>query len=94
MSTRDTVEQVRLSNEVIDEVITEERLEAFYAKLHSWHYTSEGKDGEFKADLLQAYGVTDNPRADRAFSLAWDRGHSCGYQEVAIVFADLAELIK
>lgn len=87
-------EQVRLSNEVTDEVISEERLEVFYAKLRSGHYTYPDKYDEFKADLLQAYGVTGNPKSDRAFSLAWEQGHSCGYSEVAIVFADLAELIR
>jgi len=94
VSTRDMVEQVRLSNEVIDEVLLEEKLEAFNTKLHSGHYTYPAKYDEFKADLLQAHGVTGNPKSDRAFSLAWEQGHSCGYSEVAIVFADLVELIK
>lgn len=69
-------------------------LEAFNTKLHSGHYKGWAEYDEFKADLLQAYGVTGNPKSDMAFSLAWEQGHSCGYSEVAIVFADLVELIK
>lgn len=69
-------------------------LEAFNAKLRSDHYTYPAGYDEFKADLLQAHGVMGNPKSDRAFSLAWEQGHSCGYSEVAIVFADFSELIK
>lgn len=69
-------------------------LKAFHARLRSGHYNGQAEYDEFKADLLQAYGVTGNPKSDRAFSIAWEHGHSCGYSEVAIVFADLVELIK
>lgn len=67
---------------------------AFYNKLNAGRYKGSAEHDEFKADLLQAHGVTGNPKADRAFSIAWEQGHSCGYSEVAIVFEDLAELIK
>ena len=73
---------------------TPETLKAFNAKLRSEHYTYPAGYGEFKADLLQAYGVTGNPKSDRAFSIAWERCNSYGYSEVAIVFADLVELIE
>jgi hypothetical protein len=51
-------------------------------------------EAEFKADLFDEHGVTGHPKANRAFDLAWDRGHSAGYQEVANYFDDLADLLK
>ena len=47
----------------------------------------------FKADLIEEYGMTGHPRANRAFDIAWERGHSSGYSEVAIYFGELAELL-
>jgi hypothetical protein len=48
----------------------------------------------FKADLENQHGVAGHPKADRLFELAWDYGHSSGYNEVAYYYDDLAELIK
>jgi hypothetical protein len=42
----------------------------------------------FLEDLL------DNPKAIKAFSIAWEKGHSSGYGEVANEFSDLVDLIK
>ena len=39
-------------------------------------------------------GLKDNPKADKAYSMAWDRGHSSGYYEVLQNLEDLSELIK
>lgn len=49
---------------------------------------------EFKRELFKFYEVTDNPKADKAYIIAWDFGHSCGYSEVNNYFMDLVELIK
>jgi hypothetical protein len=51
-------------------------------------------NGDFKRDLLHEHGVEGNPRADRAYDLAWEQGHSGGHSEVAGHFADLVGLIK
>lgn len=48
----------------------------------------------FKADLADAYGVSNHPKADRVFELAWDRGHDAGLGDVLIEYDDLVELIK
>lgn len=48
----------------------------------------------FKKDLLAVHEVTDNPKADKAFDLAWDYGHSYGAASVADYFVDMVELIK
>lgn len=48
----------------------------------------------FKRDLYEQEGVTGNPKASKAFEMAWDRGHSSGFYEVGIYFSELVELIK
>lgn len=47
----------------------------------------------YKKDLLAAFGVTDHPKAEKAFAMAWDQGHAYGLYEVLLKFADLVELI-
>lgn len=48
----------------------------------------------WKSDLYSEYEVTNNPKVEQAFQLAWDYGHACGYEEVERYFMDFAELIK
>jgi hypothetical protein len=49
---------------------------------------------QFKLDLLKAYEVENNPKADKCFNLAWEYGHAYGYSEVLTYFDELMELIK
>ena len=39
-------------------------------------------------------GVTGNPKADKCYSLAWEYGHSSGYQEVYKYYSEFVDLIK
>jgi len=55
--------------------------------------TSE-RHAEFERDLLDNFGITDHPKADRLFALAWQRGHSSGYGEVLSEAEDLVDLIR
>lgn len=48
----------------------------------------------FKKDLFEEYGLTGHPKADMAFSIAWDMGHSSGLSEVDIYFAQIAPLLQ
>lgn len=48
---------------------------------------------EFRKELYEYYGVTDNPKADAVYDKAYDRGHSAGYGEVSSYFGDLVDLI-
>jgi TPR repeat protein len=47
----------------------------------------------FRKDMFEELGITDNPRADKLYSMAWEHGHSSGYSEVYNYACDLAELI-
>ena len=48
----------------------------------------------FKEDLLKYCEVEDNPKRDKAYSYAWEHGHSSGLYEVANVMVDIVDLIK
>lgn len=49
---------------------------------------------EFRNSLFETFDVVDNPKRDMAFAIAWQKGHSNGYGEVANEFADLVDLIR
>lgn len=49
---------------------------------------------QLRADLEAEHGLTGHPKADAVWNMAWDRGHSAGYTEVASEYEDLAELVK
>jgi hypothetical protein len=48
---------------------------------------------QFKADMFEDLGITDNPKADKLYAKAWDYGHSSGLREVYNYAADLVDLI-
>lgn len=58
---------------------------------------SEARAAEYdrhKAAAFAEHGVEDNPKADRAFAIAYSRGHSNGWDDVDREFAEIVELIK
>lgn len=48
---------------------------------------------EFKNDLFEELGITENPKRDILFAKAWENGHSSGLYEVYSISNDLVELI-
>lgn len=48
---------------------------------------------EFKQDLFQAFGVTENPKRFKCYDLAWEYGHAEGFYGVYNHFVDFVELI-
>jgi len=48
----------------------------------------------FKSDLFDDLDISDNPKREDLFSIAWDYGHSSGYSEVYGYALDLVRLIK
>jgi hypothetical protein len=53
-------------------------------KMRRRYREEEGRlAGLFHDDLLAELGLTDHPKADLLYSMAWERGHSSGYSEVA-----------
>lgn len=59
------------------------------------HYEEEAlKIEETKNRLAAEYSIERNAKFEKAWSLAWDYGHSSGFDEVERYFGDLVELIK
>lgn len=49
---------------------------------------------QFKKDLFEYYGISNNPKREKAYSYCWDHGHSSGIHEIANMMADIVELIE
>jgi len=51
---------------------------------------------EFKVDLFNYYGVANiaEQKLDKAYAIAYKKGHAYGYNEIANEFSDLVDLIK
>lgn len=47
----------------------------------------------FKTDILSRCSLTDHPRADELFNLAWEYGHSGGYGEVTTFLIEMSEAL-
>jgi len=59
------------------------------------HYADCAKlRAEFESDLIAHYELADHPKAQEALALAWDEGHSDGYEFVAEKFGKYAALMK
>lgn len=61
---------------------------------HDYAVESDRLDVAFRAALFEEYEVTLNPKKDICYAKAYEFGHSSGYHEIAIYFADLVDLIK
>ena len=48
---------------------------------------------EYKVECLKEFGLTDHPKAEAAWEMAWENGHSEGLHAVAWHVQDLAKLI-
>ena len=82
-------------NKYLSEVKEFDKAKVEYAKnLAAYQEAEAERIRQFKVDLFVAYGVTGHPKAERAFNLAWDFGHSGGLHEVELYFSTLATLIK
>lgn len=51
------------------------------------------KGENFAEDAIEYCGLKGHPKADKAFAMAYDRGHSSGYYEVLQELESLAELL-
>jgi hypothetical protein len=76
-------------NAVIQEVLDEE---AYKAHLKEYKDECSKLRQEFENDLFEEFGVSDNPKRNRALHYAEEKGDS--YSEIYDVFCDIVELIK
>lgn len=48
---------------------------------------------KFKLDLFEELDIVGHPKAEKLLAIAWEYGHSSGYQEVYNYACELAELL-
>lgn len=54
----------------------------------------EQKKQDFRKALAETYELTDHPKEEILFNLAWETGHSSGYNDVALYYDEMSALIK
>jgi hypothetical protein len=59
-----------------------------------YHAAPNVREEEFIKDLFEEFGVTNNPKKELCYSIAYDIGHAYGFSEIYNKFYDLVELIK
>ncbi len=51
-------------------------------------------ENQFWRDIAEEFGVTNNPKKNMLMEIAYDMGHSAGYDEIYSYYSQLVELIK
>ena len=64
-----------------------------YERVRSCVYDNSD-DTQFRSHALEAVELTAHPKADKAYALAWEHGHSAGYCDVLSYLVEFAELVK
>jgi hypothetical protein len=93
------IEALRASIKVEDSKSREaglrEEIKTLTTRQHQiWGEISGIKDDAFRKALAVEYGVVGNPKFDKAYSVAYQHGHSSGFSDIEIYFSELVELIK
>lgn len=81
----------------LKEYYTVERIEnsdSYIAAKNAFNKEEQNIYDLFKDCLFEEFGVTNNPKREKCFSLAWEHGHSSGFNEVYNYFSEFVELIK
>jgi hypothetical protein len=62
-----------------------------YERLSTDYY--QDKPDEFREHAIDSVGLRTHPKADKAYALAYDHGHSGGYSEILNALQDYADLL-
>jgi hypothetical protein len=68
--------------------------EGFQAQKAAYQERTNELQEEFKRDLFEEFGVTNNPKADQLYGICFMRNHSGGYSDVMSIFSDFVDLIR
>jgi len=69
------------------------RLETYQAEIKAYREDEGRLREEFKQDLFEELGITQNPKREALWSKAWGEGHHAGLGEVLSEASDLVDLI-
>lgn len=72
----------------------DENTVAYKAEVSKYHIANTLLNQWFVFAIKAANGVQKHPKADKAYSLAYEHGHSSGFSEIANYFDEFVELIK
>lgn len=73
--------------------VHEKELKAYRKETEKWHAEQSRLGALFKLEALEDVGLTGHPKAEKAWALAWENGHSGGYSDVYSLLVDYAELL-
>lgn len=65
-----------------------------HEEIQDWTNKSIEVYEAFKHDLAEAYDVSNNPKAEMVFNMAWEEERSNGHLSVQQRYAELVRLIK
>lgn len=86
-----TAENMRAFADSLD--VYENKMELYRDKRKAYDERKAALNQDFKLDLFEEFGVTDHPKADKVFDIAWDLGHADGYDSVSYYFEKLVDII-
>lgn len=69
-------------------------LTKYTEKIAEYREDQRNKYELFKQDLFEELEITNNPKKEKLFAIAWEYGHSSGLEEVYNYAIDLVELIR
>ena len=72
----------------------EKEMKAYRKETDKYHAEQARQDSLFKADALEDVGLAGHPKAEKAWALAWENGHSGGYSDVYSHLVDYADLLN
>ena len=72
----------------------EKETDRYYKEMKKYNRKVVEIRKNFKKDALTYCGLINHPKAERAFEMAWERGHSSGYAEVVHELEELADLLE
>lgn len=86
-----TIDQARKHVERL--IKYERKLKTYDQMMENYRKERAEKDAAFRIDALEYCGLTGHPKADKAFALAQEDGHSSGLGDVVGNLCDLADLL-
>ena len=72
----------------------EEEMKDYELAMKSYKEDVSHLENEFREDLMDEYGLRDNPKESTLFEIAWEQGHHEGFYSVIYWYDKLSELIK
>lgn len=68
--------------------------EGFYNERNKYNENTMKLYQQFKDDLADELGLTNHPKWDKLFEIAWEEGHGDGYEDVYYYAEKLSELLN